>query len=111
MLERVLQLETEVEARKAEGKTLLEDNMRWKGRAQQILEKYERIDPVEHENLKKNVESLTAQKQEFEARLANVKSEFDQQINEKSIQVFIGYLTHRLQNWNSNYNPSKIHIQ
>jgi nucleoprotein TPR len=80
-------LESEVEARKAEGKALLEDNTRWKGRAQQILEKYERIDPVEHDNLKASVSNLSAEKAALEAKLASSQSTMDAKIKEKTERV------------------------
>jgi nucleoprotein TPR len=76
-----------VEARKAEGKALMEDNTRWKGREQQILEKYERIDPVEHENLKKSVAALTADKAEMEERLTSIQATIDLKVAEKVEKV------------------------
>lgn len=89
-LGQVSQLEIEVEARKAEEKALLEDNARWKGRAQQILEKYERIDPVEHENLKSTVATLTLQKAELESQLLAASSGNQDKINEheKAVTFF-----------------------
>ena len=83
----VSQLECEVEARKSEGKSLLEDNIRWKGRAQQILEKYERIDPVEHESLKSSVGSLVIQKTELESSLTTLQRDFTVRIQEKEARI------------------------
>lgn len=79
----VSQLETEVEARKSEGKALLEDNSRWKGRAQQILEKYERIDPLEHENLKTMTTSLKEESLKLTEELTILRSSYESIIAEK----------------------------
>ena len=81
------QLESEVEARKAESKALVEDNGRWKDRAQQILEKYNRIDPVEHENLKTSVATLTEAKGLLEAQLASQQTDVGSQVAEKELQI------------------------
>ncbi|OZJ04807.1 hypothetical protein BZG36_02350 [Bifiguratus adelaidae] len=53
----LLNYKAELEVRASEVETLKEDNMRWKSRAQQILSRYERIDPQELENLKMEVQS------------------------------------------------------
>eukprot|EP00842_Homolaphlyctis_polyrhiza_P006575 jgi/Hompol1/6919/HPOL_000686-RA len=58
--ERVAILEAEIESRKAENISLSEDNARWRARTQQILQKYERIDPEEHNQLKLQISSLSA---------------------------------------------------
>lgn len=57
-----MNLEAEKEAFRSEIKALEEDNSRWKGRTQQILAKYERIDPVEHQRLKDQVDNLKKEK-------------------------------------------------
>ena len=54
--EQVLNLQSDLDVRKDEVESLKQDNSRWKSRTQQILEKYERIDPVEHTKLKEEVE-------------------------------------------------------
>ncbi|KAJ3105848.1 hypothetical protein HDU97_007492 [Phlyctochytrium planicorne] len=48
-------LKADVDSLKSEIKIISEDCERWKGRTQQILAKYERIDPVEHQHLKDRV--------------------------------------------------------
>jgi nucleoprotein TPR len=80
-------LESELAVRAAECQTLMEDNTRWKGRAQQILEKYERIDPVEHEKLRNDVSRLSAEAKEYSERLRKAQGEFEQKIAEKEILV------------------------
>jgi nucleoprotein TPR len=85
--QKVYQLESEIEVRKAEAKSLLEDNQRWKGRAQQILEKYERIDPVEHESLKNNVKILSAEKDVALEELKKLQGMMTAKLAEKENQV------------------------
>ncbi|KAJ3334986.1 hypothetical protein HDU91_002417, partial [Kappamyces sp. JEL0680] len=85
--QQVSQLESEVEARKAEGRALLEDNARWKGRAQQILEKYERIDPVEHESLKASVVALTAETEDLKTQMAAARASVEASIAGKESQI------------------------
>lgn len=48
----------EVEARDRNVRMLEEDNTRWKNRTQQILQKYERIDPAELAQLKEELEKI-----------------------------------------------------
>jgi outer membrane murein-binding lipoprotein Lpp len=86
-LGQVSQLESEVEARKKESKALLEDNSRWKDRAQQILEKYNRIDPVEHENLKTKVATLTAEIERLQSQLSNFQSDVGTRVVEKEAEI------------------------
>lgn len=67
--DRVRDLEADAEVKDSMNKTLEEDAQRWKARAQQILERYERIDPVEHQKLKDECAALAASKTETEAKL------------------------------------------
>ncbi|KAJ3322833.1 hypothetical protein HDV06_002694 [Boothiomyces sp. JEL0866] len=85
--EQIFQLEGEVEVRKAEISNLNEDNARWKGRAQQILEKYERIDPMEHEQLKNNVASLTEKNGQITQELLKLKDDLNAKILDKEQHV------------------------
>lgn len=66
----VAELKGEIEIRKAECVALEEDNQRWKGRTQQILQKYERIDPLEH---KKLIEDVAAMQEEKLALIAQIE--------------------------------------
>lgn len=66
---------------------MLEDNTRWKGRAQQILEKYERIDPIEHDNLKTSVITLSAEKADLEEKLEATQATIDGKVKEKAERV------------------------
>ncbi|KAJ3313257.1 hypothetical protein HDV04_002241 [Boothiomyces sp. JEL0838] len=85
--EQIFQLEGEVEVRKAEISNLTEDNARWKGRAQQILEKYERIDPMEHQQLKNSVTTLTGKNEELAQELIKLRDELNAKISEKEQAV------------------------
>ncbi|KAK9388494.1 hypothetical protein V1515DRAFT_597036 [Lipomyces mesembrius] len=51
----------DLEAKEQQLMLVQEDNERWKNRAQQILQKYERVDPVELQNLKDEVAALKAE--------------------------------------------------
>ncbi|KAK9463788.1 uncharacterized protein V1516DRAFT_661912 [Lipomyces oligophaga] len=72
----------DVEAKEARVKMVEEDNERWKARTQQVLQKYERIDPVELQNLtnevtnlKSQLESSTKERDELKADLVQVREE------------------------------------
>ena len=62
---RVQQLESEVEVKEGEIKLLQEDRDRWQQRTQNILQKYDRVDPAEMEALKSQLSSLEAEKNEW----------------------------------------------
>lgn len=58
--EQVRVLQAEIAARDRNITMLEEDNARWKTRTQQILQKYERIDPAELASLKEELEKVKA---------------------------------------------------
>src|SRR5208282_1101129 len=72
--EKVHVLQAEIEAKDDQIRLLTEDNERWKNRNQQILQKYERIDPVELQNLKDQVAAANAEKDKLDAQLADAIS-------------------------------------
>lgn len=72
--EKVHDLQAEVETKDAQMRLLAEDNERWKNRNQQILQKYERIDPVELQNLKDQLDAANAEKAKLDAQLAEAIS-------------------------------------
>lgn len=72
-----LDLQSIVDASKIEISALKEDNTRWRGRAQQILAKYERIDPAEHELLKNQVVSLKEEKTQMDASIAAMRTDIE----------------------------------
>lgn len=59
-------LQAEIEAKDRNIAMLEEDNARWKTRTQQILQKYERIDPAELASLKEELEKVKASLAEAE---------------------------------------------
>lgn len=74
--EQVQVLQAELDARGEEIRIISEENERWKSRTQQILAKYDKIDPVEHRQLVEAFENL---KQES----ASKATELEQQVSEK----------------------------
>ena len=72
--EKVHVLQAEIESKDDQMRLLTEDNERWKNRNQQILQKYERIDPVELQNLKDQVAAANAEKDKLDAQLADAIS-------------------------------------
>ncbi|KAJ8326896.1 Protein mlp1 [Batrachochytrium dendrobatidis] len=87
--ERSGELEAEIEARKMENKHLAEDNERWQSRTQQILQKYERIDPVEHSKLKEDVVNLTAARDQAIGDLAELRLSIDSKLQQHQDQITI----------------------
>jgi nucleoprotein TPR len=67
-------LQAELESKDDQMRLLAEDNERWKNRNQQILQKYERIDPVELKNLKDQLAATSAEKEKLDAQLADANS-------------------------------------
>ena len=72
--EKVHALQAEIQSKDDQMRLLMEDNERWKNRNQQILQKYERIDPVELQNLKDQVAAANAEKDKLDAQLADAIS-------------------------------------
>ncbi|KAK9486170.1 hypothetical protein V1527DRAFT_464659 [Lipomyces starkeyi] len=77
----------DLEAKEQQLKLVQEDNDRWKNRAQQILQKYERVDPVELQNLKDEVAAFKAEVEtishERDAARSEVESAKRQILTEK----------------------------
>ncbi|KAK9428742.1 hypothetical protein V1505DRAFT_332078 [Lipomyces doorenjongii] len=67
----------DLEAKEQQLKLVQEDNERWKNRAQQILQKYERVDPVELQNLKDEVAALKAEVDTISHERDAARSEVD----------------------------------
>ncbi|OMJ20443.1 Nucleoporin [Smittium culicis] len=67
--ENQVSLSAELDVRRQEINILEESNLRWQKRHEQILAKYERIDPEEHESLKKQVSSLSSKNSELSTKL------------------------------------------
>ena len=82
----VRELEAEKEVKDAQMKLLNEDNERWKARTQQILQKYDRVDPAELEELKQKAATLETERDELLQRLQTVDSEKETQLQEQGAQ-------------------------
>jgi nucleoprotein TPR len=66
-------LQAENETKDDQIRLLTEDNERWKNRNQQILQKYERIDPVELQNLKDQLEAANSEQEKLKVQLADAE--------------------------------------
>jgi nucleoprotein TPR len=109
--EQNLSLKAEVETLRSEMKALEEDNGRWKARTQQILAKYERIDPVEHQRLKDEVTSLTTAKAALEAELKVAQAKVDELSNNTAaLSGRLNLLTNQLTDMNGKLSASNNEI-
>ena len=73
----ILELKNECETREGEMKLLKEDSDRWQQRAQNVLQKYDRIDPAELEALKKLVKTLEAERNDLLSSKQSLQEEID----------------------------------
>lgn len=80
--EKLGESEAEVKTKEEQIKELQQDCDKWKDRAQQILQKYERIDPEELKALRDQVEALTNQKLESDTKLAESTSELESKLGD-----------------------------
>ncbi|KAI9858209.1 MAG: hypothetical protein M1813_007858 [Trichoglossum hirsutum] len=64
---RAREMENQLEIKNGEMKLLQEDRDRWQQRNQQILQKYDRIDPAEMESLKERIAALQKERDELSA--------------------------------------------
>lgn len=88
--EQVAILQAEVQARDAQIKLLEQDNARWKARNEQVLAKYERIDPADLQNLKQEVTELqtTLEEQKVATQSAETqKAALQEQLNSLNLVV------------------------
>ncbi|CAN6630447.1 protein Mlp1p [Trichomonascus vanleenenianus] len=92
--ERLREAEAANEVHENEIKLANEENMKWKERAQQILQKYERIDPAELQALKNEVEELRQklervekERDELEKQLRTEKEAAATVVNQKNSQI------------------------
>ncbi|EHY57655.1 Protein mlp1 [Exophiala dermatitidis] len=104
---RVAELENLVELREGELKLSQEDRDHWQQRCQNILSKYDRVDPAELEALKEKISSLETERDELKSELDKVKIERDEaqkalqdQINatQSAVEAAKGDLKTRLEN-------------
>jgi len=82
----VRELEAEKEVKDAQMALLNEDNERWKARTQQILQKYDRVDPAELEELKQKAATLETERDELQYKLQATESEKESQLQDQATQ-------------------------
>ncbi|EME83929.1 uncharacterized protein MYCFIDRAFT_152207 [Pseudocercospora fijiensis CIRAD86] len=69
---RVGELEGELESKDGEMKLLQDDRDHWRERTQNIISKYDRVDPAELEEMKKRLEELKAENERLEIETSSV---------------------------------------
>ena len=79
----ILELKNERETCEGEMKLLKESSDRWQQRAQNVLQKYDRVDPAELEALKEELKSLEAERDE----LVSAKRSLQDQVDNASDQM------------------------
>lgn len=73
----VQELKSRVETQTGEATLLREDRERWQQRAQDILQKYDRIDPAEMEELKNRLQTLKTERDEIASSKASLQEQYD----------------------------------
>ncbi|KAM0716436.1 hypothetical protein Q7P37_007881 [Cladosporium fusiforme] len=96
---RVGELEGDLESKDGEMKLLQDDRDHWRERTQNIISKYDRVDPAELEDMKQQLEALKAEKERLEAEQAPLKEQVDgvDARIETAKQEASAYLTDRLE--------------
>ncbi|KAL1956278.1 hypothetical protein VTO42DRAFT_7451 [Malbranchea cinnamomea] len=87
---RIRELENVVETKDGEMKLLQEDRDRWQQRTQNILQKYDRVDPAEMEALKEKLASLEKERDEAISSVEKLKAEnqaFPEQLKQAEERV------------------------
>lgn len=73
----ILQLKNERETSEGEMKLLKESSDRWQQRAQNVLQKYDRVDPAELEALKERLKALEAERDELVSAKRSLQGQVD----------------------------------
>ncbi|KAF4312817.1 Prefoldin [Botryosphaeria dothidea] len=71
------ELENDVETKSGELKQLKEDRDRWQQRTQNILQKYDRVDPEELAELKNKITTLEAERDQLQSEKAPLQAQID----------------------------------
>jgi nucleoprotein TPR len=74
---RLREVEQDLEAKEGEVKLLQEDRDRWQKRTQDIMQKYDRVDPAELEALKTQITTLQAEKESLLAEKQSLQEQVD----------------------------------
>ncbi len=89
---RIRELENQKEIHEGEMRLLQEDRDRWQQRTQNILQKYDRVDPAEMESLKEQISQLQKERDELRAEKGPLQEQVDgiperlKQVEEESSQ-------------------------
>lgn len=88
---RVGELEGDLESKEGELKLIHSDRDHWRERTQNIISKYDRVDPAELEEIKKKLENVKTEKERLEAeqaplraQIASHTADMEAQLTEKS---------------------------
>lgn len=73
----VQELKNQIEIQAGESTLLREDRQRWQQRTQDILQKYDRIDPAEMEELKNKLQTLETERDEITAAKVSLQEQYD----------------------------------
>ena len=87
---RVGELEGELESKDGELKLLQDDRNHWRERTQNIISKYDRVDPAELEDMKKQLAELQVEKDRLESEQGPLREQidnFDQKLEEMKEEV------------------------
>jgi nucleoprotein TPR len=98
---RVGELEGELEGKEGEMKLLQDDRDHWRERTQNIISKYDRVDPAELEEMKKQLTALTEEKERLETEQAPLREQvegIDAKVQEAVDENISGY-EKRLENF------------
>lgn len=121
---RVGELEGELESKDGEMKLLQNDRDHWRERTQNIISKYDRVDPAELEEMKQQLETLKQEKERleteqlplkeevegFEARLATAREEASKGLSDR-LEKFKEQAKEQNRKQNSRLSESKATIE
>ncbi|KAK4545903.1 hypothetical protein LTR36_002467 [Oleoguttula mirabilis] len=98
---RVGELEGELESKEGELKLLQDDRDHWRERTQNIISKYDRVDPAELESLKSQLEALKAEKERLEGEQALLREQIDgfEAVKEEAITQGVKHMEDRIERY------------
>lgn len=98
-------LKTVVDSLKQEIVSLNDANNRWKQRVEQLVDKYQQVDPVEHDKIVREREALTKEVAALKLQMDNLKSELETQRTASSTAVEEERT--KSENWSKQYDRIK----
>lgn len=98
---KVGELEGELEGKVGEVKLLQDDRDHWRERTQNIISKYDRVDPAELEEMKSQLESLRAEKERLESEQQPLREQLEnaEQVKSEAVEENTKLYTGRLENF------------